>query len=364
MKKMMKQEIPPFKGKKLIQVTLSTWALIFAMAVYRNATVSKDPMIYLIPNFLIFTPFRDATAWCWKKVLVYGKEEIPLIPIKELSASNYSYENLREITDDFKHPGVVRGLFADTPGVKKWTKPGYLEQYLGNFTVPVIQRAVYGTTQTDRLNMEFRDAWNEILTDKKSLKYLFFPVKSRVAMNGTTEGRAESLGETVNKLVRQDLDLDRLWHGFGSKTHKNYGGAQLISGQGGKTGTHWHCAPGNNWFIQVHGKKRWYMMDQEYSAYMKPKRNGMFSMWTGGGMEMAELEKYLPIKYVDIEAGDMLYNPNWEWHTIHNYEGLSIGVPLRERNMTLNLRNNLQYTGYAIINKIVDKMGFSYGLEK
>jgi len=358
----LKKGIPAFKGKRLIQVTLSTWALIFAMAIFRNATVSKDPMVYFIPNFLLFTPFRDATTWCWKKFLVYGKEEIPLIPIPELSASNYSYENLREITDNFKHPGIVRGLFADTVAVKKWAKPGYLEQDLGNFTIPTVRRATYGKAQTDRINMLFRDSWDEILTDKNSMKYLFFPVKSRA------DKTDELLVEAMKKLALRDLDLDRLWHGFGSETHKTYGGAQIIAGQGGnkeggKTGTWWHCAPTNNWFVQIAGRKRWYMLDQEYSAYMQPKRNGMFNLGTSAGLELKDLEKFLPIKYTDIEAGDMLYNPNWEWHTIENYEGLSIGVPIRERNITLNFRNNLQYTGYVVINKILDKMGIRYGFD-
>lgn len=362
--KTQKQALTPFPGSKFLKIVASSWVVIIALAVIRNNAVSKDPLTYIIPNILLFTPFRGATAWCWKKFLVYNKEEVGLIPIPELSASEYNFEKLREITDNFKHPGVVRGLFKDTAAVQKWATPEYLDQYLGNFSIPVIQRATYGTDQQDRIAMDFRDSWGEIVTDKNSMKYLFFPVKSRIAMNASAEGRSELLQETVNEIARKDLDLDRLWHGFGSERHNRYHGAQIIAGQGGKTGTHWHCAPGNNWFIQVAGKKRWYMMDQEYSAYMQPKRNGMFTMWTGAGMEMTELEKYLPIKYVDIEAGDMLYNPNWEWHTIHNYEGLSIGVPIRESNITLNFQNNLQYTMYAFINKALDMMGTSYGLDK
>lgn len=366
MDKTLKAEIPSFKGKKLATVTALFWGMVLAGALYRNATVARDPLIYMIPNFLLLTPFRGATAWCWKKFLRYGNQEIAPIPIPELQASNYSYENMKYITDDFKHPGIVRGLFKDTVGVKMWHKSGYLEQFIGNFSIPTIQRATYGTDQQDRVNMLFKDSWNEIVNDKNSMKYLFFPVKSRIGMNGTAEGRAQLLKDTITELTHRDLDLDRIWEGFGNEHHKTYGGAQFIAGQGqgGKTGTHWHCAPGSNWFIQVHGKKRWYMLDQEYSAYMQPKRNGLFTMWTGAGMEMTELEKYLPIKYTDIEAGDMLYNPGWEWHTIHNYDGLSIGLPIRESNATLNIRNNLHYTIYAAINGIADKFGISYALDK
>jgi len=45
---------------------------------------------------------------------------------------------------------------------------------------------------------------------------------------------------------------------------------------------------------------------------------------------MSEKTPFLPVEYADLNPGDMLYNPDWQWHTIRNYEGLSIGVPIRE----------------------------------
>jgi hypothetical protein len=58
----------------------------------------------------------------------------------------------------------------------------------------------------------------------------------------------------------------------------------------------------------------------------------------------------------------MLYNPDWEWHTIQNYEGLSIGCPIREFNATLSLRNNLHFTGIVLLNKFMkEKLGIYPG---
>lgn len=354
-------------GIRAGQLIIAFWVAVFSSAVVRNNKVSKDPLIYMIPNFLLFTPFRSATKWCFQKVLVYDTEEKELTPVPEIPAKEYSFERLREITDDFKHPAVVRNMFSDTYAVKKWTKPGYLSQYLGDFEIPVIERAVYGTEQKDRIVMTFRDSFHEVLTNSSSMKYLFFPVKSRVAFNHSSIGLNERLGETVNEIARIDLDLDRLWHGYGTESHTTYKGAQIIAGQGGKegkTGTNWHCAPGNNWFIQIYGKKRWYFVDQEYSAYMQPQRGGLNNVWTSAGLKMAELQKYLPVKFVDIGPGDLLYNPDFEWHTIKNYEGLSIGVPLREYNSTLTMRNNKQYAWYVIINFLLNQVGITYGFGK
>ena len=87
---------------------------------------------------------------------------------------------------------------------------------------------------------------------------------------------------------------------------------------------------------------------------MKPGRVGYGSF--GAPMEMMELQRYLPVKYVDLEAGDMLYSPDWSWHRIENYKGLSIGCPLRELNMTLTFRNNAQFTTITLWNKLYMKM--------
>ena len=66
------------------------------------------------------------------------------------------------------------------------------------------------------------------------------------------------------------------------------------------------------------------------------------------------------MKYVDLEAGDMLYNPDWHWNRIENYAGLSIGVPLRELNMTLAFQNNFQFTTIVVWNMIFKKVfGFT-----
>ena len=106
--------------------------------------------------------------------------------------------------------------------------------------------------------MSFENAYDEILADAHSKLYLFFPVKSRFSFNHSELGALEKLQQDINKVVSDDLDLSRIWSGFGSKAHKTFYGSQLIIGRGSDenttgstTGTGWHCAAGNNWFVQV-----------------------------------------------------------------------------------------------------------------
>ena len=352
---------------------LAFFACIFALILQRQFSYSGDPFLFFFPNLLLFTPFRGTTKTLWNILVKYDKSQRKRdpTPIPEMDAKDYTYENLREMTNSFRSPAVIRGIFNGTPALKRWLEPGYLSsKALGDLEVPVIVNATYGTRQNQREVMKFGEAYEEILRNEKSPYYLFFPVMSREHMSGSGAGKLQRLREETNKVIKEDLELFRIFQGFGEKNHSIYVGGQLILGRGQDdseagartTGTGWHCAPGNNWFAQVAGRKRWFFLDPKYSAYLQPLRNGVRSMETGTP-HMAELQQYLPVQYADLEAGDLLYNPDWQWHTIKNYEGLSIGVPMREVIPRVAARNNAQYTAIVFINIFLEKFfGIIYGM--
>lgn len=355
-------------------LVLNKWTALFVLAIsiglpiLNTVVFSGDALDTIIPNALLFTSFREEARALWQKTVFIDKN-VKREPthLAEIEAKDYSFESLRVATENFRYPAVVRGLFVDTPAEKKWDQDGYLAEKIGKFEIPVVRNALYGTVQNDRMVMKFGDAYSEILRDEKSKLYLFFPVKSRFSFNHSELGALEVLQDEINDVVHQDLDLDRIWKGFGKKsTHKTFYGSQLIIGRGTNstkttTGTGWHCAAGNNWFIQVFGTKRWYFMDPKYSKFMQPLRGGKVNMMTGN-KHMADFMDHIPLRYADIRAGDLLYNPDWEWHTIKNYEGLSIGVPIRELNVSLSLRNNLQYTSIVLLNKFLEKVKHFTGM--
>lgn len=290
--------------------------------------LASDPLMFMLPNLLLFTPFRESCRGMWKKYVKYNTavtfepSEIPIIQAKD-----YSFEALRHATSNFRYPALVRDLFADTPAIKKWSTVDYLSSKIGDIFIPFLRDGTYGTIQLYSF-ATFREIFTNIVTDQNSKSYLFFPA-NRVNMNNSKLTPFKEVQSKINEIVHDDLELDSiLWHGFGTSKHKNYFGSQLIIGQGSNdtaetTGTGWHCAAGNNWFVQVVGRKRWYFLDPKYSAYMKPLRGGLIYMSTGS-TEMAKVQKHLPLKYVDMGPGDLLYNPDWEWHTIVNHEGKQI----------------------------------------
>lgn len=314
---------------------------------------------WVYPYALLFTPFRNQTLDAWKqysnvKNNIYRQP----IHIPEIFAADYNYEVLRTATNNFRHPAVVRGLFNDTTALKKWGSVDYLPSVLGEFTIPAVRNAQVGTLQDNRFEVNFGEAFTEMWESESSGQYLFFPVKSRFTFNGSTSGTSVSLQQVIDDLVQQDLDLNRIWPGFGSASHSTYHSAQFVIGKslpqssGKATGSDWHCAIGNNWFVQTAGRKRWQFVDPEHSAYMHPLKGGFFNMWTGN-KQQKDLEKHIETRYVDLNAGDLLYNPDWQWHKVTNYDGLSIGVPIRELNFTLSFQNNPYFSSIVITNKIL-----------
>lgn len=264
---------------------------------------------------------------------------------------------------------MVRGLFNGTRAVERWADVDYMSAKLGSFLIPVVRNGVVGTMQDDRVLYTFEESYRAMVSKDYAKEYMFFPVKSRFTFNGSTEGNDEGLQNTVNQMCHDDLELShRLWKGFSTKSHKNFIACQMIIGKstvemGSKSiGSDWHCAGGNNWFIQVAGAKYWEFVEPKYSPYMAPLKGGAFNMWTGN-KNMAEIQKHIPRWAVTLRAGDMVYNPDWMWHKIVNLGGLSIGVPTREVNFTNLFQNNFYFSSIAITNKVlVAALGDKSGL--
>jgi len=240
-----------------------------------------------------------------------------------------------------------------------------MNKHIGKHQIPVVVNGKLGSNQKEKTVDTFENAFNSILNDKNSSSYLFFPLLSRdhVTFLG---GEHKALLDDSQKMIIEDLEIDKIiWDGFGTSKHKNYYGTQFVIGRGQAmnnemkaltTGTGWHCAIGTNYFVQVVGGKRWYFMDPKHSPYMSPLRAGIVHLMTGD-REMKDIHKNIPLKYVDLEAGDLLLNPAWQWHTIENHEGISIGTPIREFTFRQSFWNNMHFTSIVLVNKLLVQLG-------
>lgn len=341
--------------------------LFFLAFIVKRTLEAGDPIYYLIPNCLLYTPFINQLAFLWKVIDPWQRlpEEHVHTHVPILMPEDFNMESLKKATQNFKHPVLVRGLYKDTPAVKNWGKKGYLTKIFGEFFMPYIDKADYGTYQDDRTEDYFGPIFDEILRDPNSKKYLFFPVLSRFQMAGKKSGSMEELTNLTNQVIHDGLMLsDKIWKGFATNIdrHKEFRNSQFIIGRGDKhmnatTGTGWHAEPGHNWFSQIVGKKRWYLMEPKHSSLMVPVRGGIVNMQTGSiDVHDPEMMKRFPLQYADTLPGDLLYSPDWYWHTVKNYEGFNIGCPIRELNMSIAFQNNAHYTAAIVMNKVAEKL--------
>jgi len=269
-------------------------------------------------------------------------------------------------TDNFRRPAVIRGLFNSSRAVQNWEDREYLATAFESIYIPVVRDGSLGTLQDDREIELFSTSFQRIFDSEYSKEYLFFPAKSRFTFKGVGAEEAQRLEERGNQIVKSDLDLNLIRPGLGDSGDSQFVTAQFVIGKAPHdpkilpTGSDFHCAGANNWFIQVVGRKRWEFIMPEYSAYAWPLKGGLLNFWTGN-KHMDEMSRHVPTEFVDLEPGDVLLNPPWQWHKITNYGGLSIGVPIREKNPFNTLVNNPYFAIITACNVILSKLGFSNG---
>lgn len=340
-----------------MKITLLSSVIVIGWISILNTIAAGDRLVFLLPNFLLFTPFHHLATPLWR--VITPEDILPAkrrhTPIVEIDHKDYTFARLREITGGFMEPAVVRGMFSNTTAVRRWSERGYLaaQEGLGDRAVRVQRRGSRTTVYIDKVTPElpFQKAYHEILDDEGSDAVLFFPFfKDRASV------LRDPLVRTMNRLVKEDLEVDRVWRGFGAfETHASMVGHQFSVGRSRSNGGgtfDWHTEPGSNWFAQVSGSKTWYFMSPKHSSVMSPNHTavGIRTLQTSAGeLVRSKYWDRLPLQYVTLRPGDMLFNPEWVWHTVVKEEGgLCFGVAMREFNLTLSVQSSLHYVGVTV----------------
>merc|ERR1712087_232753 len=92
---------------------------------------------------------------------------------------------------------------------------------------------------------------------------------------------------------------------------------------------------------QISGTKEWYFMHPEYSSVMMPTHDGIGTrnMHSSNVKFINSIRDRLPLEHIFLEPGDLLYLPEWEWHSTFRDSGISFAVAMREFNMTNAIRH-------------------------
>lgn len=300
--------------------------------------------------------------------------EVPMGFVTEMDAADYSYENLRIASDNFREPVVVRDWAKHTAALKTWNLE-HVRERQGPYDVVVYQNSTMGkdhelnchrewTKHVEWTRLEnFAEALDEISTGTSG-KTIVIPPASRVRRDFNASAQAAYMD------MMDDLELHRLggpWTNLGAKYSTLIQFWAAFGIPSGRQGTSWHADICNNFIVQVEGSKNWTFVHPRESKYMRPTMKRGKTAISGADMSIVEENlPHLPKKFVHIRPGDMMYNPDWYWHKVQNNPGFTMAVVARECNFTNSFAANPAFTTMIATNHIRAGIlgGDSYALQR
>lgn len=219
-------------------------------------------------------------------------EPLPSVTLDDLGTTEFYERYIRA-----SHPVVIRNGFRD---FKRYSFDALLERY--------------GDQQTRFVDMQGQSLWGRF--DSISDKPLYM-ANSEFLLNNNPELLAGFQPERFTK---------------GLNLGPSYGTQLFVANR--RTGTPAHAGYNYNLFYQLDGTKRWTIVDPAFSCfyypYIMPTHIDSATDWhTEEDRERCPLFRYCPTYELELEPGDLLFNP-WYWlHTVKNTSDRSVGASMR-----------------------------------
>ena len=203
-------------------------------------------------------------------------------------------------------PVVIKGAAGRWPCVGHWSPEFFAREY-GDFPIE------FDSLGTGLTRSTFEDFVPRLLSPKGSGEYArFSPI--------------------VHEHPELKDDLDVGWFEQFKSRLEFWVARQLFIG-GPKTSSKLHAAFISNFFVQIHGRKRWVLFSPVFnSAFMPPvDRSTTISCsreWESPSFEEDSLFSRIQGFETELDPGDILFNPPFFWHQVENLT-VSIGLSCR-----------------------------------
>ena len=290
----MKGSRNPFKSKGMLAVLVLTMSalavfefrvnallMVYILLVNGHWEVLKvDTLLPLLDKYL------DFEIWLNPKNFV-GYE------VPELQAEDFSWDEFMRVSKNRRRVTVVRGLMNNTRASKEFCSKDWVRAH-GDFSLV------------------------EVLPKKDEYKYdyTYNTVNFSQYIQDIQSGNHRYSNGLDEMLLRypdlvESMELKRLQSPFGCRAV-----AIFVNGKG--KGLRWHNANHFNMVMEYHGKKIWQLLDGKYSLFTAPGM-AMDPYATGftANSPKSMFDK-LPTFEVELNPGDVLFNPVWSWHTVRN----------------------------------------------
>jgi len=227
-----------------------------------------------------------------------------------MHASEYSPEKLRELSQNYRLPVVIQGLFKESQAGQLWSME-YFDKLYGNQTIIYheLQFPITGITSSfQRQNS---------------------PVSLHDYIENVTAGGPRVLGNDHYllrdyPLLIEQLELPR-WGNFDGNPVLPLSLRFFMGGN--NTGVGWHAATSHNLFIEVKGKKLF--------KWLNPQEVSLGDLHPTLSNKLPAIE-HCPGHFYDknintweyiLDDGDACFTPAWVWHaTLHLEPTIAVGL--------------------------------------
>jgi len=253
-------------------------------------------------------------------------------------------------------PVVLEGAASQWPAIRKWS-PEYLLRRCGQDEVAVLDAHHW------RVN---NDTVSEAVSTAETVMKVG-DLLQNMKSGGAWYGAFLELLDKYSD-IRADLDFSFI-ESFGQANpripwHRNVLAKMYVGGP--NTSTSLHCAGISNLYVQVYGRKKWVLVQPEFTPFMYPALSNGLNWQSRVDFRDPDYEVCPLYRYVDryetvLEPGDILWNPPFVWHGVMNLTE-SIAVSLWWTNVTRAFSNNALFAALTLCgrpNPIAMQLGIS-----
>jgi hypothetical protein len=240
--------------------------------------------------------------------------------IKVMSADQL--KDFKAFTKGLSSPVLIQGGLKDSPACQKWDFNYFMKGYADKKIVCIDDSSIQNSNQSIK---------DGALLDG-SVKTLRAVIEN-IEQGGSNYVSNVSEFLQANPELVEELEITKLIENIkkDSKFSRfNYLFSQIFMGNSHSVSA-LHCAIGTNLFVNVLGRKTWYLIHPKYTHLLKPHLNqyGLFAISEQDIFNPEDISQKIPHISVTLEPGDVLFIPPWWWHAVRNESELTIGVANR-----------------------------------
>jgi Cupin-like domain len=219
-------------------------------------------------------------------------------------------------------PVLIRGGLKNSPACRKWSFDYFMKGYADKKIVCINDSSVQNSNRSIK---------EGALLDG-SVKTLRAVIEN-IEQGGSNYVSNVSEFLQANPELVEELEIVSLIKDIKKESkfsRFNYLFSQIFMGNSHSVSA-LHCAIGTNLFVNVFGRKTWYLIPPKYTSLLKPHLNqyGLFAISEQDIFNPNDISQKIPYISVTLDPGDVLFIPPWWWHAVRNESELTIGVANR-----------------------------------